>query len=310
MKEIKFFIRFSILFLFFLFLTIDARSSQEEGDYAGDETCMECHEEIYNRFWKNIHGVKGDPRTPAARDPQFVCESCHGPGAAHSETDGEEPVLSLKAKSPEPSQKKTAVCLSCHTRGKVVMWPGGEHETRGLACADCHSIHQENPKNLAKPSQTQVCIGCHQDIRPQLLRQSHHPIREGKIKCTDCHNAHGTIADGLIDAQYVNLKCFECHAKVRGPYLWEHPPAVEDCLSCHRPHGSTHSALLNAKTPYLCQRCHSNADHAGELQARSSAEAGQSVYRALNNRGFYRGCLNCHSSIHGSNHPSGKSLVR
>jgi hypothetical protein len=30
----------------------------------------------------------------------------------------------------------------------------------------------------------------------------------------------------------------------------------------------------------------------------------------LNNRAFYRGCLNCHNAIHGSNHPSGKALTR
>jgi len=312
MREIKFFIQCSILFLFFLFPTIDASSNQEEGDFAGDETCMECHEDIYNGFWKNIHGVKGDQRTPAARNEEFVCESCHGPGAAHSETDGEDPILSLKAKSPEPSQKKSGVCLKCHTKGKVVLWHSSEHETRGLSCGDCHSIHQENPKNLAKATQLQVCTACHQEIRPELLRQSHHPIREGKIKCSDCHNSHGTIADRLVDAQYINLKCFECHAKTRGPYLWEHPPAVDDCLSCHKPHGSTHNFLLNAKPPYLCQRCHLNTIHSGinELQARGPGEANQSVYVALNNRAFYRGCLNCHSAVHGSNHPSGKALTR
>jgi len=37
---------------------------------------------------------------------------------------------------------------------------------------------------------------------------------------------------------------------------------------------------------------------------------GLSAFQALNNRAFYRNCLNCHSQIHGSNHPSGKSLGR
>jgi hypothetical protein len=67
---------------------------------------------------------------------------------------------------------------------------------------------------------------------------------------------------------------------------------------------------LNAKVPYLCQRCHSNAGHASELQALGAWDSGRSVYVALDNRGFYRGCMNCYSSIHGSNHPSGKSLLR
>ncbi|MES0398123.1 MAG: cytochrome c3 family protein, partial [Syntrophobacteria bacterium] len=97
---------------------------------------------------------------------------------------------------------------------------------------------------------------------------------------------------------------------LRGPLLWEHPPVVEECLTCHTPHGSPRTPLLKAKMPYLCQRCHSNVGHPSQLQARSSSESGQSVYRVLNNRGFYRACLNCHVQIHGSNHPSGKSLMR
>ncbi|MBE9543037.1 MAG: hypothetical protein IMF02_00975, partial [Proteobacteria bacterium] len=47
------------LFLMLLFFSFNAHGSEEEGDFAGDETCMECHEEIYESFWENIHGVKG-----------------------------------------------------------------------------------------------------------------------------------------------------------------------------------------------------------------------------------------------------------
>jgi DmsE family decaheme c-type cytochrome len=300
----------ALLLASFLFLTVEVQSSQGEEDYAGTETCIECHEEIYERFRKSIHGIKGNPRTPMAVNEEFACESCHGPGATHSEEGESGNIFWPSVDSPEPAEKKSATCLDCHTKGKVAMWHSSEHETRDLSCANCHSIHGSHPKNLAKPSQTQVCTPCHKRIRAEMLRQSRHPIREGKIKCSDCHNSHGTIADKLVDAQYINLKCFECHAKTRGPYLWEHPSVVEDCMTCHAPHGSSHSGLLRAKIPYLCQRCHLNSGHAGELQAISNSEGGRPVYVALNNRGFYRGCMNCHNAIHGSNHPSGKSLLR
>lgn len=293
-----------------LFLTAKAQSSEDNEGFAGDETCMECHEEIYESFWENIHGVKGDPRTPAGRGKEFVCESCHGPGAAHAEAGESGGILDLSAKSPEPQEKKNAVCLQCHNKGKVAMWASSEHETRALTCANCHGVHQKNPKYLAKSSQPEVCAECHRKITPQLLRQSHHPIREGKMKCSNCHNSHGTIADKLIDAQDINSKCFECHANIRGPFMWEHPSAVENCLACHTPHGSARASLLNSRPPYLCQRCHSNVDHPSQLQAKNRQQAGRSVYTALNNRGFYRGCLNCHLKVHGSNHPSGKNLTR
>ena len=297
-------------FLMVLIFSLNADGNQEDGDFAGDETCMECHEEIYNGFWKNIHGIKGDPRSPAGRNEGYVCESCHGPGATHAEEDEGSDIISLSPGSPESQQKKNDLCLKCHSKGKTAMWSASQHDMRALSCANCHSVHQENPKYLAKPTQTEVCVGCHRKITPQLLRTSHHPIRENKMKCSDCHNSHGTIADKLIDAQDVNAKCFECHANIRGPYMWEHPSAVEDCRSCHVPHGSSKAVLLTARTPYLCQRCHSNVDHPSQLQAKNTRQSGLSVYKALNNRGFYRGCLNCHLQVHGSNHPSGKSLLR
>ncbi len=293
-----------------IFLLSGTTEASEEAQLVGDETCMECHEEIYEGFWKNIHGIKGDPRTPAAMHGDFVCESCHGPGSVHAEEGESGNILALSAKSPEPPTQKNDVCLSCHSKGKVARWQNSTHDVRALVCANCHNVHGNNPQYMTQRTQTEVCTPCHRQIVPQLMLQSRHPIRDGKIKCSDCHNSHGTIADKLVDAQHVNLKCFECHAKTRGPYLWEHPPVVEDCLSCHVPHGSTHASLLNSRSPYLCQRCHSNVEHPSQLQARNSQQAGQSVYRTLNNQGFYRGCLNCHSSIHGSNHPSGKSLLR
>ena len=279
----------------------------DEQQYVGTETCMGCHEDYYDSYMKNRHGIAADPRTPAAK---MGCESCHGPGSEHVDADGEGGIRSLRADAADGAAITNSSCLQCHNKGGQALWSGSEHEGRNLACTSCHSTHKNLPKNLSYNSEEETCRQCHKDIRAQLMRQSHHPIREKKLTCSDCHNTHGTIADKLVDAQTINTKCFECHADIRGPFLWEHPPVVEDCLSCHTPHGSSHNALLNARAPYLCQRCHSNAAHPSDLGARSAADAGQSVYRVLNNRTFYRACLNCHVAIHGSNHPSGKNLAR
>lgn len=294
--------------LLLIFFSLGSDSAiADNGQYVGTDTCMECHEEAYDSYRMNRHSIAADGRTPGAR---MGCESCHGPGEAHAESDGEEPILTLKVGSDEAPDAISASCLQCHAKGKQALWHGSGHQSRNLSCSSCHNIHKNYEDNLVEKRQEETCLKCHAGVRSQMLRQSRHPIREGKMKCADCHNAHGTIADKLIDAQTINQKCFECHAHTRGPFLWEHPPAVEDCLTCHTPHGSTHSGLLKGRAPYLCQRCHSNVGHPSELGARSSADAGQSAYRVLNNRAFYRACLNCHVQVHGSNHPSGKSLVR
>jgi DmsE family decaheme c-type cytochrome len=286
---------------------ISSTPGDQQDNYVGSKTCMECHEDYYTSYMENRHGVKSDPRTPAAG---LGCEACHGPGARHAASEGEEPIQSLKVDAAGSAEEKSAACLQCHRNGRQALWHGSEHASHNLSCSSCHNMHNNYPANLAARSETETCARCHKDIKAQLLRQSHHPLREGKMQCANCHNTHGTVADKLVDAQSVNQKCFECHTQLRGPFLWEHPSVTEDCLTCHTPHGSTHSELLKVRAPLLCQRCHANVSHPSELLAPSSSDAGQPVYRVLNNRIFYRACLNCHVAIHGSNHPSGKSLVR
>jgi len=35
-----------------------------------------------------------------------------------------------------------------------------------------------------------------------------------------------------------------------------HPPALRDCLRCHRPHASAQAALMNQPIQALCGECH------------------------------------------------------
>src|SRR3546814_10573820 len=90
---------------------------------------------------------------------------------------------------------------------------------------------------------------------------SHMPLPEGQMACVDCHNPHGTINVALLKTDTVNETCYQCHAKKRGPFLFEHAPVRENCLNCHTPHGSNQHALLVAPVPMLCQQCHSHSRH-------------------------------------------------
>jgi DmsE family decaheme c-type cytochrome len=146
---------------------------------------------------------------------------------------------------------------------------------------------------------TEVCLSCHPIERAQLLRASHHPLREGKLTCTDCHDPHGGQSDAfLLVAPTTNDTCYRCHAEKRGPFLWEHPPALEDCSTCHEPHGSIHANLLRAKPPRLCQTCHVETRHP------------TTPFTATSRFVFNRACMNCHPQVHGSNHPSGVRFQR
>jgi DmsE family decaheme c-type cytochrome len=256
--------------------------------YVGMETCAVCHEQTVAAFKDSIHGKRGfEMRSSRA------CETCHGPGKAHVDAEGAKGTIIDPAALPAADQSKT--CLECHSRGAVLMWGGSQHDTRGLSCLSCHSVHKAEDEKvlLVKPAETDLCF----------YRASHHPIPEGKIECTNCHNPHGTATARLLVGDSVPETCYQCHAEKRGPFLWEHIPVREDCTNCHDPHGTNHLSMLVAKVPFLCQRCHSDTRHPGTLY-------GQAAVDSFSNRIVMRGCPNCHQNIHGSNHHSGKYFLR
>lgn len=283
-----------------LFLSSQALAG--EGGYAGPKKCEECHPDMVKAFALNVHSHAGNWVSSYQS-----CETCHGPGEAHAQS-GDPSLIKnpLKMKASDLN----AICLGCHEKGKLALWKGSTHESRGLACIDCHQMHGNRRKLLKADAELDVCTRCHGDIKAEIWKSSHHPIREGKMTCTSCHNPHGAIAPDLIDANTINEKCYECHAEKRGPYLWEHKPAVEDCTNCHTPHGSNHDKLLVNKVPWLCQSCHSGSRHPGTPYAVNPTEPAGTVYQNVGLQGIYRACLNCHPNIHGSNSPSGQYFTR
>lgn len=280
-------------------------------EFVGYDSCADCHGPISRHFQKTSHGRAIDPRTPAATKS---CETCHGPGGDHVTADEgtENNFIKRFGRGGNVRPRlENATCMQCHQRGRQ-MWEGSTHAAKGVTCSDCHSVHMGNPSNLKFASITQTCAQCHQRIQSDLFRTSHHPVREGKITCSDCHDPHGAIGDKNLKAATMNELCWKCHAEKRGPFLWEHGPVSEDCTTCHVPHGSNHGKLLKQRVPWLCQSCHSVSQHPGTLLAPGGAgpsEDPEDFGNRLTGTGR-TGCVTCHSAIHGSNHPSGKRLTR
>jgi DmsE family decaheme c-type cytochrome len=129
-----------------------------------------------------------------------------------------------------------------------------------------------------------------------------HPVRYKKMECSQCHNPHGTIAGAMLKTNTKNETCYRCHAEKRGPYLWTHAPVPENCGLCHEHHGSINKPLLKMTVPLLCQLCHTSG-HARFVRDGSAVTSDSAFVLA-------KGCLNCHSQIHGSNHPSGVTFMR
>jgi len=272
----------------------------------GAETCLKCHDKApATNMLHTAHSAKGDPRSPFA---QHACESCHGASPEHlRKVEGKDrplPAVVFRKNSPNTVEERNKMCQNCHQGGKVMNWSGSQHHTADVACVDCHNLHDPKDKSLAKADQPGICFNCHAEQRAQTLRPSHHPIREGQMACSDCHNPHGSPTQKLLLGRTLNDTCYNCHAEMRGPFLWEHEPVREDCTLCHSPHGTVQPALLKQRAPFLCQQCHISAGgvtHSNMLQTNTNATEVRMKGKA---------CANCHSQIHGSNHPSGPKFMR
>lgn len=286
----------------------------------GQATCLKCHDTSIvegDRTYKSAmeifqtpHANKTDARTPFA---SHECESCHGPSESHVSdhpAPGQKriaPAVVFQGPNASPVAARNQVCLSCHENGLRLDWTGSQHQSNNLACVSCHTIHVTKDPILVKETQPDKCFSCHAEQRALTLQYSHHPIREGKVSCSDCHNPHGSPGPTLLKKVRVTDVCYTCHADKRGPMLWEHQPVREDCTNCHNPHGSVNPRLLKEKVPFLCLDCHAATNDMGG--------AGVSVHSVQPGSGsFYifgdRSCLNCHSQIHGSNSPSGSTFFR
>jgi DmsE family decaheme c-type cytochrome len=273
------------------------------------EACFRCHTD--KRELEQIahpHQVLGPNG--------FTCITCHNPhGKVRMATRKDQ-------------------CLECHDGSPTMAWHSSVHEREGVACADCHNPHPkaEVPR-VVQISHTDVkrrgrlpmsvnepeaCYKCHPKIYGLTALPSHHPIAEGKMVCSDCHDGHGQASGHLKEAT-VNEVCYECHAEKEGPFAYEHAPVTENCDYCHEPHGTVTNNLLRQPTTFLCLRCHSGHSTHGQSEQcfrchfvnGATTNVGGGPMDAMisttpaTRQALFTDCTQCHKQVHGSDLPSG-----
>lgn len=175
--------------------------------------------------------------------------------------------------------------------------------TGAEGCETCHgpgSIHADNSGgtgNIINPKKDpEVCFTCHTDKKMQFRLPYHHPVLEGKMSCTDCHDPHGIDVRPwtATSENDVNETCYKCHSDKRGPFIWEHDALKEGCTTCHQVHGSVNDKMLIARDYNLCLRCHATV---------SNPTLGGHESAAVNARWKEGTCWSagCHQAVHGSN---------
>ena len=255
------------------------------GDFVGSDTCVTCHDEVGKKFADNphqrmvlMHGGNG-----------VTCENCHGAGKAH--VDGGGDVTKIFNPAKHSAKEVDEKCLTCHA-GAHPDFLRSPHAKANVSCISCHSVHAAKaPEQLLKASQPALCFQCHGDVKPNFDMPFHHPVNEGVVKCTDCHDVHGTFGNNnLRSTADQSMICTKCHTDVRGPFVYEHAPVkAEGCLGCHSPHGSQNARMLNMPSiNTLCNQCHSPVS-AGTVHGMNAGSA------------ELQPCIGCHTMIHGSN---------
>src|SRR5215510_15184571 len=66
-------------------------------DYVGSDACKDCHEDQFKAFSHTSHAQL--VKISSWKEKVTGCESCHGPGKAHSEEGDPKKIISFKNKS-------------------------------------------------------------------------------------------------------------------------------------------------------------------------------------------------------------------
>ena len=247
------------------------------------DLCYKCHGDMVD-----LQRIAGPHQIGGPNG--FQCTDCHDPHGMIRDV------------------SRRDLCLTCHQRSSPTMaWHSSMHAIAGVACTDCHEPHPRphdsrsrdidhasvtRPQRLVMSvQQPEACYKCHPKIFGMSALPSHHPIQEGKMVCSDCHDAHGQAEKGLREPT-LNQVCYRCHGEKQGPFAYDHPPVTEDCSICHEAHGTVNDNLLRQPTTFLCLRCHSG--HRSENRQLDGAAA------AAMQQALYTDCTQCHSQVHGS----------
>lgn len=252
---------------------------QEEAGYIGTPMCMTCHH-TYATLWASVEHseLMSEPPVPAN---QRGCEGCHGPGELHV---GPDRKAIVSWDDLEVKQRAT-ICLPCHEDLGIEegLWFDRDHSEL-LGCTECHEVHRpvDRPQ-LLKTEAGKDCSPCHDDLEERAAEGLHHPLYEGSLACSMCHQFHGNEQRNLLNRSQSAL-CIGCHGRnvpqpenhKRTDFRLGHGDDArgkeDTCYTCH-------------DEQEFCNQCHAiDYPHAEEYIMEHGTEAAE----------FSSTCLNCH----------------
>lgn len=197
-----------------------------EQNYAGDELCAACHEEIHDQWATTRHAQAfSSPifqQNWSELGSQFTCLECHTTGYdALSATYAAEgvtcegchgPFQLGHPERPMPLKPNATLCSTCH-KTTTDEWRASKHGAVGLECQSCHNPHTQTPK---AESITALCGNCHQDPGQGFTHSTH---ADAGLECGNCHMYRspetGPAIGGLVATGHTftvgSEACIGCH---------------------------------------------------------------------------------------------------
>ena len=266
-------------------------------------SCDACHKLVDDKKHKFA----------ARREKAELCTFCHQP-TKPDEKVVHKPVADgdcLGCHNPHGGETKRFVhgktmadlCNRCHESvvadRKVLHGP-----VASGTCDSCHASHSSKFPKLVNAQGTDLCYGCHDQMKAQLAtaKSKHKALDKG---CLECHDAHGSNAVMITKADPLTL-CTSCHEheNVKTAVTTakhKHSIVTKDqaCLNCHTAHGGDLTKLMKKEPIKVCMTCHDKPQDAGG--GRTVAAVPEVLDPALVKHGPIRdgNCGGCHS-VHGS----------
>jgi len=205
--------------------------------------------------------------------------------------------------------RSNARCLVCHSEIAALLERRSVHHPFMMQqCTSCHTDHGEqfekqlegaglSGADLGKACGPFIPVAAVQSVLERIFS----PTEKGWKTTAESRGereAKNLLYRPFKHSRLINTEldlCMTCHGNMGG--LWRakyrHNPFVQGhCTSCHSPHASNYSPLLQADPLDLCTACHPMADQLAKAQLHPPFEL--------------LACLSCHSP-HGSNY---KVLLR
>lgn len=300
-------------------------------DYIDEAACARCHKKAHANLQPSPHrSFVSDTSLPIDKQGCQSCHGPGGPHVEHrlNPEDRYNYVISYTRVTP---MQAAMACMRCHNDTMTLAhFKRTGHGRANVGCVSCHTMHQDphdrppqgdqllptpggkarsntvkgstfvqssvfvaRPvrKKLLSADQPALCGQCHQPEINEFRQNFHHPVPEGRLECSDCHEIHPRRDAEKQTAARTRLRpakelCVRCHAETAGPFIYEHDPVVgltgEGCMECHRPHGSQNPKMLTTFSRGACAQCHTDKAN-NHFPGRTCWQAG------------------CHVAIHGSN---------